>query len=110
MGLSLLVGMIFYASPRYDNTYKSRMSRWMTLRLVFMISWVLMFVLWLGIRRVRPDLDTYQMVIPMLVVLALINLFSVLLVFRRLKRGKWVVVLSKVRLSKLVGLLVRGEW
>ena len=108
MGLSLLLGMFFY-QPYRDLKRKESFDKWMTLRLVFVISWVLMFVFWLGIRRVNPVLDTYQMVIPMLVSLALINFFSVLLVVKRLK-GRWVMVFSFVRLDRLVKMIWRGEW
>lgn len=107
MGIGMLIALTNYASPNIKK--KIMADKWVQMRFVFLTSWVLLFMFLWGIKKFNPQLDTYQMVIPMLVMLGMINFLSVVIVFKKL-RGRWTLAFSLVRLDRLWRAILKGEW
>lgn len=78
----LITGMYWYT--RSNDDY---FGKWSDLKSVLLIGVVGLFLVFSAIRKVRPDLNEYQTLIPTLVSFSIISGLNLLFIFRRLKRG-----------------------
>jgi hypothetical protein len=99
LGVALILSMYSYTSSK--DAYSGR---WNDLRFVFMLFWVGFVMVVYGIRKIRPDLGDYQLLLPILMSMGLLGLLNTVLVVRRVKRKWWV----GVRWKRLVRYL-RGR-
>lgn len=97
LGLSLLTGMFFYTRSTDDLV-----GRWSDLKVTFIVFWLGFMTLLYGVRKIDPDLDEYQLLIPALLSLSLIGLLNVVLVVRKLKRGGWKVRVRENWLKRIL--------
>lgn len=91
LGLAVLLGMRGY-TRNFGDDYQGR---WRDLRLVFLVFWVGFIFFLLGVRRLRPELTDYQLLLPAVGVFGVMILLSTVLVVRRVGRGWQVRVQSK---------------
>lgn len=96
-GLLLGIGLLF----SIYNYQPYATSRWSDLRSLFLVAWLGFMVVLYGVRKVRPEITEYQLLLPALMGFALMTFLSLLMVARRVKRG-WRVYLSKKRLRRLM--------
>jgi hypothetical protein len=96
LGGSLLVA--FYIYTRSDDAYTGR---WYDLRWAFGVAWLGFALVLYGVRKLDPTLRDYELLIPALLGLIVLLMVNIVLVVRRLKRGRWRVKVKWERLSRL---------
>ncbi|MBI2337619.1 hypothetical protein HYU95_00390 [Candidatus Daviesbacteria bacterium] len=80
MGTTLVIGVFWY------NPY-GRISRWSDLKTFFLVVWAGFLLLLYAIKKVSPDIQDYQLLLPALLASSLIAALNLFLVFKRLRRG-----------------------
>lgn len=82
LGVSLLMGLFSY-NPA-DDGYGGR---WSDLKYVFMTLWVGLVLLLYGIRKTKPVISEYELLLPVLVSVIMLFSLSVFLVYRASRTG-----------------------
>ena len=84
LGLSLTLAMYSYTVSKDEY-----MGRWRDLKAVFLVLWIGGVLIFYGIKKTDPSLREYQMLLPVILSFSVLALVNVVLVIRRLKRGKF---------------------
>lgn len=100
LGLAVLIGLQGYTRS-FGDDYQGR---WRDLKLVFLVFWIGFILFLLGVRRIRPELTDYQLLLPAIGVFGVMVFLSTVLVIRRVGR-KWQVRVKR----KSVKQYLRGE-
>lgn len=100
LGVAVWLGMRSYTKD-FGDDYQGR---WRDLKLVFVLFWIGFIFFLLGVRRLRPELTDYQLLLPAVGVFGVMVLLSTVLVVRRVGRG-WQVRVERKRLERYL----RGE-
>lgn len=83
LGVAMLLGLVNY-NPAHDG-YRGR---WSDLKYVFMALWMALVLLLYGIKRTRPGLMEYDLLLPVLISFSMLFSLSVFLVYRKLRKEK----------------------
>jgi hypothetical protein len=105
----LLGGSFFLAVFNYTRYTGGDYGRWNDLKVTFGVIWVAFAVLLYAIQRFDPRFSEYQLLLPMLLSFSIMAVLSLVLVFRRLKRGRWRVDVERKELERYLSLEERAS-
>jgi len=83
--ISLVLAMTWYKAEEKDNY--PQFNKWSDLKTVLLLGMFGFITLIYAIRKLKPELNEYQLVIPTLTIFSTIALLNFLLIYKKLKRG-----------------------
>lgn len=100
LGFSLMLSI--YSYEPYMN------SRWSDLKTFFLVLWLGLMAILYGIRKTDPKFGDYELLIPALLSFSLMAFLSLVVVYRRLKRGGRRIWIGKRRLKNYLSVEERA--
>lgn len=101
----ILLGASFFLTVfNYTRYSGGDFGRWNDLKVTFGAVWVAFAVLLYVIQKLDPRFSEYQLLLPMFLSFSVMAGLSLVLVFRRLKKGRWRVDVEKKKLEQYLSL------
>lgn len=85
VGIAFSVLFAMFAYTRSEDQYTGR---WADLKAMFVIAWCSLILLYVAVKKTSADLDSYQLLLPIFITLAVVVFANIVLVIRRIKRHK----------------------
>jgi len=95
LGTSLVIALFIHTRSKDEYAGK-----WGDFKGLFMMMWAGLVLLLYGVKKLRPDIMEYELLVPAMVSWAILSVLGVVLVVRRVKNGGYVV---KWKWKRLVG-------
>lgn len=96
----LLGGSFAFAAYNYTRYTGGDLGRWNDLKITFGAAWLVIALLIYIVEKLDIGFSEYQLLLPMLLSFSIMAFLSLILVFRRIKRGQWRVKIGKKRLKR----------
>ena len=100
----LLGGSFALAAYNYTRYTGGDFGKWSDLKFTFVGLWVGFALLLYFVQKIDPRFTDYQLLLPMFLSFSLMALLSLILVFRRIKRGGWRIRIGKRKLRQYLSL------
>lgn len=104
----LLGGSFALAAYNYTRYTGGDLGRWNDLKITFGVIWLVVALLIYVAEKMDIGLSEYQLLLPMLLSFSVMAFLSLILVFRRIKRGQWRIKVGKKRLKRYLTLEERA--
>lgn len=86
IGIGIITAMFRYIRPNLEEDYPGH--RWSDLQLVFALSWIAFIVVFSALEFTNVSVRDYQLLVPSMIGLAIVNIFHIALAIRHFRRRK----------------------